>query len=616
MESVYKKMIQDSPIAYMCMNAIKGVDGEYKKIEMLESNNSFNNLFEIYIENKDIGNADLSCHNEKWKEVLIKAKQNNKHIIRRYMNELHIYLNIEVYYVENEKFVVRFMEIDEEYMKLSSMLRETTFRVWIKDRSGKYIDINNKFLNDIKLTYDELIGQDDIEIFGYEVGNKYIEEDNVVMKENKTITYEENSRIIENDNKYFHVTKWPYTDKNKNILGTVGIGVEITDKIELRNNIIKNEQNFLDIAECIEEALFIRDKNKTLYVSPSWEKLVGESPDKMLENPNRWTEYFLEEDIQESKQCEFDKNCNSVLRTKSDTNKYLWCKAVPIKDENGIVVKKVGIITDISKRLEIEKEVEQLRMDFFTNLSHDLRTPINLILSCIQVLNLRIDKLEKDNFEYYSKYLGIVSQNGLRLLKLVNNLIDISKIDKAHISYCPQNYDVVKFIEDICMSVSQFIESKNISLVFDTNVEEKIIGFDLDHMERIILNLISNAIKFNKTNGIIYVNIYCEDNIKIIIKDNGIGIPKDKLNSVFNRFEQANSKTEREGSGIGLSLVKLFVEMHGGSINVNSQLGVGSEFIITLPDMLVDSNEVKQVDLSNNMGNIGRMNIEFSDIYT
>ena len=167
------------------------------------------------------------------------------------------------------------------------------------------------------------------------------------------------------------------------------------------------------------------------------------------------------------------------------------------------------------------------------------------------------------------------------------------------------------------MSVCEFIESNNLNLIFDTNVEEKIISFDPDNIERIMLNLISNAIKFNKDNGMISVEINCEEDVKISVKDNGIGIPYDKLDTIFGRFEQVKNKmnNNREGSGIGLSLVKSLVNMHDGNISVKSKLGEGSEFIITLPDVLIEGEKPDVLEFNNNLKNITKMNVEFSDIY-
>ena len=238
-----------------------------------------------------------------------------------------------------------------------------------------------------------------------------------------------------------------------------------------------------------------------------------------------------------------------------------------------------------------------------------LRTPINLILSCLQVIDLRIDQLSKYKFnkdinnmfnDFYNytgekfdidKYLNILNQNAFRLLRLVNNLIDSNKIDSGKFDYNPKNYDIVSVIENMCMSTAYFIKSKGLEIIFDTTFEEKIVAFDIDSMERIILNLISNAVKFNVPNGKIEVLLDCDNDIKIIVKDTGVGIEKEKLGKIFERFEQVknNDKKENEGSGIGLSLVKSLVEIQGGTIEVESELNVGTTFTITMPNYYINS---------------------------
>lgn len=274
-------------------------------------------------------------------------------------------------------------------------------------------------------------------------------------------------------------------------------------------------------------------------------------------------------------------------------------------------------------------------IDFIATLSHELRTPLNLILSCLQVVDLRIDQLRKfrcdkqlnDIFDdFYNKtgdkfdvdrYLNILNQNALRLLRLVNNLIDYNKIDSGKFDYNPKNYDIVSVIENMCMSTAYFIKTKGLNIIFDTNCEEKIVAFDIDSMERIILNLISNAVKFNVPNGTIEVFLECLDDIKIIIKDTGRGIEKEKLGKIFERFEQIKNtnKKENEGSGIGLSLVKSLVEIQGGTINVESELNVGTTFTITMPNYYINSNEYEADGIFELNSKIDNMRLELADIY-
>ena len=278
----------------------------------------------------------------------------------------------------------------------------------------------------------------------------------------------------------------------------------------------------------------------------------------------------------------------------------------------------VGIIVtgrDVTHRREIEK----MQQEFFANISHELRTPLNLIFGSLQLIkSVEKEVLEKRNS--LNKYIDIIDQNSKRLLRLVDNLIDSTRMKCGYYEYNPKNYDIVSFVENISMSVADFAKQNNIDLIFDTNVEEKIMAFDLEKLERIMLNLLSNSIKYNKAQGQIEVLLNdCNDTFVITVKDTGVGIPSDKLMYIFERFRQVENRFNKstEGSGIGLSLVKDLIEIQGGTIEVKSELGVGSEFIIKLPvKILSDDSNIDKVYFNNDYHDlVKRMNIEFSDIY-
>lgn len=295
----------------------------------------------------------------------------------------------------------------------------------------------------------------------------------------------------------------------------------------------------------------------------------------------------------------------------------------------------LGIIQDISHRKALENltkkvldkekilnEVEkndQLKTEFFSNITHELRTPLNIILGIIQLLiNSHRNTGNCPNIEEFSRHAKTMRQNCFRLLKLTNNLIDMTKIDSGFMKLSLKYYNIVNLIEDITQSIVSFAELKGIHVIFDTDVEEKTVVCDVDKIERIILNLISNAIKFTEPGGLIKVNLHVkDDSVEISISDTGKGIPKNKLNTIFERFGQANSLVTRksEGSGIGLYLVKSFVQLHGGSINVKSEEGKGTEFTIDLPVGNVDEADIEnEVAISNEL-DVERLNVEFSDIY-
>jgi signal transduction histidine kinase len=308
---------------------------------------------------------------------------------------------------------------------------------------------------------------------------------------------------------------------------------------------------------------------------------------------------------------------------KENINKIYDTLRVPLFNDDGTPQGLILLGLDITqhkinkeneKRIKELEHYDKLKNNFFSNISHELKTPLNLIFSAIQVIELKnsICKQEQCTIE---KYINIIRQNSNRLLRIIGNLIDITKIDSGHFFIHLQNKDIVNVVEDIVLSVVDYVESKGISIIFDTEIEEKVMAFDPDAMERIIFNLLSNSIKFTPSGGAIEVNIYDKtDNIVISVKDTGLGIPIEKQSSIFEKFFQVDKSLSRnrEGSGIGLSIVKELVSLHDGNIELNSTLGKGSEFRIELPVIVTEDNKTSVCACEDK---IDRINIEFSDIY-
>lgn len=312
----------------------------------------------------------------------------------------------------------------------------------------------------------------------------------------------------------------------------------------------------------------------------------------------------------------------------------IFNKAV-IKNEKEVPIGIVGVMTDITDKKEagmlkksiVEKkqiidqilENDKMKTEFFSNVSHELRTPLNVILGSVQLMELYMSNNQyNESKEKVIRNIATMKQNCFRLLRLVNNLIDISKIDAKAFEIHLKNCNIINVIKEITMSVADYIENKGINLVFNTDIEEKVMACDDEKIERILLNLLSNAIKFTPLGGRILVNIYNkENNLYIKVEDNGIGIPENKQGQIFQRFCQIDEMFTRihEGSGIGLSLVKSLVEMHGGAITFESEVGVGTSFVINLPIKEVDEKVVKYKTIAK-QDHIERISVEFSDIYS
>ncbi|MBS5883517.1 ATP-binding protein [Clostridium sp.] len=273
---------------------------------------------------------------------------------------------------------------------------------------------------------------------------------------------------------------------------------------------------------------------------------------------------------------------------------------------------------ELYKNLEVLQESEKTKSEFFASISHEFKTPINVIYSSVQLLNLYKNKDDREFMGYYLKYKNNIKQNCLRSFKLIDNIIDASRINKGNYEANFNNINIVELVEKITNSITPYVEIKNIMVLFDTNIEELIIKCDVYMVERIILNLLSNAIKFTPKNGKIIVSVNDKENeVEIRVRDTGIGIPKEMKDKIFNKFTQVDKSLNRskEGSGIGLSLVKSLVDLLNGKIYLNTEYENGSEFVLNLPKDKIVEEEWIDYKKEGYKLNVEKISVELSDIY-
>ena len=391
--------------------------------------------------------------------------------------------------------------------------------------------------------------------------------------------------------------------------------------IETQNILKENEVRLSAIIGNQRDMIFeLNHEKKFTYVSAASYDILGEKYFKVI--GKSFYDYikgnFDIEKLNEHNEIQTYEECY-VKEDKTIVYISINCKCN--YDAQGNFIGAFGSIRDVTKGKLLEEAIEydKYRTEFFANISHELRTPLNVVLSTLQLLELYIEKKIISEDEKISKHIYTMKQNSYRLIRLFNNLIDITRIDAGFFEMNVKKYNIIAVIEDITLSVASYIESKGLKLQFDTEIEEKIMVCDADKIERIMLNLLSNAVKFTEPGGEIIVNIYDKkDKITISVRDTGIGIPQNKLDIIFDRFIQVDKSMSRnsEGSGIGLSIVKSLIEMHGGTIKVQSIYGEGTEFILELPiNALMDEQEISEISLSNFGDYSERVSVEFSDIY-
>ncbi|MEK6154010.1 tetratricopeptide repeat protein [Flavobacteriaceae bacterium 3-367] len=240
------------------------------------------------------------------------------------------------------------------------------------------------------------------------------------------------------------------------------------------------------------------------------------------------------------------------------------------------------LIAEETQRLELEK-LDRLKSRFFNNISHEFRTPLTLILGPLNSIRKHVDSSLQPTVD-------IIERNGNRLLKLINQLLDLSKIESGKITVKTALIDVVPLLKGWVTSFNSFAETKQIKLHFTSEKASHFLYVDQEKIEKVILNLLSNAFKYTSPGGQISVEVREKNKEKseylaISVSDTGTGIPEQELEHIFDRFYQASNADAEDvtGTGIGLALIKELVELHKGSVKVKSEVGKGSTFQVLLP---------------------------------
>lgn len=291
----------------------------------------------------------------------------------------------------------------------------------------------------------------------------------------------------------------------------------------------------------------------------------------------------------------------------------------PIIAEQGEMAEIIIIAMDITHEIEEKENIEsmlKMKDEFFSFIAHEFKTPLTVISAAIQAME---SLCKKELSEKAKGFMAKIRQNVFRQLRLVNNILDMARANSGHTKLHIKNIDIVALTRAITDSVLIYAKQKGVEIIFSSLLVKKLIAIDDEKYERILLNLLSNSIKFTPQGKRIYVRVSkMRRKICVEVKDEGVGIPKDKQNIIFECFGQVDSNLTRksEGTGIGLSLVKVLVAALGGEITVDSEEGKGSTFVILLPGKKVPDDAI-EAELKEIVDNrlIQSAAIEFSDIY-
>ena len=424
--------------------------------------------------------------------------------------------------------------------------------------------------------------------------------------------------------KYIEMNSAPIVNKNDELHYTI---LTIKDVTEIKIHQINAEEQaefVRDVVNTVSVPIAVVDYPNVTYrlTNKKYEEIMGYTVDDDLNEVNKTDDQkrYVSQDLYKilvnvgEKSIPYTVSPYRAKDYKGD-DRFYKIKFVPYKSKDNttrIHIHGSDITEEVNHNIELEK-ITKLKDEFFTIISHELRTPLTIIYSSVQ---LAYDIYSIEITPNMDKTLSRINQNCSRLLKLINNILDISKAEAGFLSLSSSEFDIVHLSETIVNSANSYAVSKGIELIFDTDEEECNVTLDKDKYEKTLLNLLSNAVKFTPEGKQIIVSLKIEqDNFYLSVKDFGVGIPVDKIDSIFDRFAQVDSSLSRraEGTGIGLALVKKIVELMDGEIKVITEVGKGTEFIVKFKKISANTNHLSNYAiLTENIDD--RINIEFSDI--
>ncbi len=346
--------------------------------------------------------------------------------------------------------------------------------------------------------------------------------------------------------------------------------------------VLSDKKNTDAVIRSIAEGLVIVDaQGRVVMMNPAAEKLLGVSKKEkvgksILENLKEEQLVSLVNESQDKDDKEIE-----LVSQKDDTKRTLRASSAVIENENGQSIGMVSVLSDITK----QKELDQLKANFVSNITHELRTPLVAIDKSIALI---LAKNAGDISSAQEEFLSIAQRNIKRLSIMINDLLDLSKLEAGKMKINALPTSIAFVIEEAVGSLINWSKTKSIGI--EKKIENGLpqVNIDGDRIIQVLTNLIGNAIKFTPANGniIIEASLRSEGReVMITVQDNGVGISKEDLPNIFNKFYQAGERVASDinGTGIGLSIVKEIVELHGGKIWVESEKGVGARFIFTLP---------------------------------
>ncbi len=499
------------------------------------------------------------------------------------------YINFQTQQIRNYKKTEQ--KIINQKNLMDEIFDYLPINIFTMDEEGKFIYVNKNTEESTGLNVNSIIGKTLFDIYPKHVAKELDKENEEIRKTRSPILSQHEIEIDKNIRYVYTGKKIITTTEKKEWL--IGFSLDITQNILANKNLESQKQFFQQIIDTDPNFIFVRNKEgKFLLVNQAMAELFHSSKEKIIakglenisfpkgdEEKNRLIE---KEVISTQRTIEYEE----MLRYPNGEELWLHTTKKPLPEKDG-TINVLGISVDITHRKKHSDELlkaKKAKEQFLANMSHEIRTPINGIVGMINLLE------EMPTTTEQRKYLNAIKTSSENLKVIINDILDLSAIESGNLKFEKIGFKPKELLNTLLNSFIYSAQEKGLQLTLnlDPYIDEILIG-DPVRLNQIISNLMGNAIKFTKKG---YVKIYAlkiseekkVGTFQFIVEDSGIGIAKDKIESVFENFEQGDPTITRKygGTGLGLAIVKRLVEIQGGSIEVESNTGSGTKFSILL----------------------------------
>ena len=474
--------------------------------------------------------------------------------------------------------------------------------IFLKDVAGRYVFVNRCFAEWYGVDASTVRGKTVRDIIADETADGWAQRDRDVVAAGAPIVWEVENTFADGSRHTVMVVKIPVFGRDGRIVALGGVAIDVTGRRQAEAALRESEERFRGAFDKAAHGMAITDADGTwLRVNEAFAAFLGYSPEELLTAEFR--QFTHPDDIEENLRLHADMvagTTDSFSLEKRYIRKdgqvvwgHLYSSAVRDADSGHLY--QVSHIQDITERKQAERQLvlakeeaeyaNRAKSEFLANMSHEVRTPLNAILGFAQML-------EGETFgplgsDKYREYVRDIHASGIHLLDVINDVLDVSKIEAGQLDFVKTEVDVRELVNDCARMIGDRARASNVDVSLRIPEDVPRLWADERRVKQILLNLLSNGIKFSSSGGRVTVEVVRSGDgaLAFVVEDTGIGIETEDLPKVTQPFGQVDDPAIRahQGTGLGLSLVRSLTEMHGGTLVIESKVGTGTTVIVTFP---------------------------------